>query len=714
MSAAACESLRSAGPVRCALALLGAALAGPLAAAEVRDATVHIELVVHLDGVPVYAEPFDLAAVQREIDRARTPRERSVIEMRLRPRPIAALKTGTRVIADRRRQAWYRIRLSDGGRGWIVQIVDAGVANFSAPRAPVPPPPPPVEPAIELPPPGPVADDRIELARPMGRPLPDDLPPIDPARVEPPTRLDPRETIPLPDRWRIVDQLGLVGSRWWDPYHPNPLKGDRPLAGTRDWFFNLGLVSDTLFEQRRVPTAVGPQTTARAGSDDVFGNATQSTFAQNLIVNLALTQGDTTFRPPDYEFRFVPVVNVNVSRADEVRALRIDPREGTRRRDLHVGIQELFADKHLRDVSDRYDFDSLRIGIQPFISDFRGFVFNDLPFGVRLFGTRDNNRWQYNVGWFRRLEKDTNSGLNDVSRRTRDDDVFVANVYRQDFPWLGFTLQGTVLHNVNREDAPNFYDNNGFLARPAAIGDMRPLRYRVTYLGVNGDGHIGTFNLSAAGYLAFGSATHAPLAQQPQSIRAGFVAAELSKDFSWLRARATALYASGDRDPFDDRATGFDAIVENPQIAGADTSYWIRQAVPLIGGGGVALSTRNGVLASLRSSKEHGQSNFVNPGVTLVGIGGDADLLPQLRLVANVNRLWFTDTSSVEVLRNQGPIDRAIGTDVSLALQYRPLFSQNVVFNASAAVLAPARGFRELYATDRAQVSLLFNMLLTF
>ena len=83
---------------------------------------------------------------------------------------------------------------------------------------------------------------------------------------------------------------------------------------------------------------------------------------------------------------------------------------------------------------------------------------------------------------------------------------------------------------------------------------------------------------------------------------------------------------SGDKDPFDNRSTGFDAILENPQFAGADTSFFIRQAVPLVGGGGVALSGRNGLLASLRSSKDMGQSNFVNPGLLLLGIGADADL----------------------------------------------------------------------------------------
>ena len=54
--------------------------------------------------------------------------------------------------------------------------------------------------------------------------------------------------------------------------------------------------------------------------------------------------------------------------------------------------------------------------------------------GVRLFGTRDNNLIQYNLAWFRRLDKDTNSGLNDIANEIRDDDVYVGNIYIQDMP----------------------------------------------------------------------------------------------------------------------------------------------------------------------------------------------------------------------------------------------------------------------------------------
>ena len=47
--------------------------------------------------------------------------------------------------------------------------------------------------------------------------------------------------------------------------------------------------------------------------------------------------------------------------------------------DGFVGLQEFFIEKHLRTVSDRFDFDAVRVGIQPFTTDFRGFLFRPFP-----------------------------------------------------------------------------------------------------------------------------------------------------------------------------------------------------------------------------------------------------------------------------------------------------------------------------------------------
>ena len=68
----------------------------------------------------------------------------------------------------------------------------------------------------------------------------------------------------------------------------------------------------------------------------------------------------------------------------------------TRHKDWYA-LQEAFGEIHIRDLTNNYDFISSRFGIQPFVSDFRGFIFNDTNLGVRIFGNYDNNLWQYNV-----------------------------------------------------------------------------------------------------------------------------------------------------------------------------------------------------------------------------------------------------------------------------------------------------------------------------
>ncbi len=566
------------------------------------------------------------------------------------------------------------------------------------------------------------AEDQDAARRRPGRPEepPRDLPAVDPTAVPPPSRAMPREMAPVPDRWRLVESIG-VNAKWYDPYNQNILKADRPVFG--DWFVNVAAISDTVYELRGLPTPVGFQSSERPNSVDLFGREDQTIFNQNLITSLSIIKGDTAFKPPDIEFRITPVFNYNHVSVEEDRILNIDPRNGTKRGDGHVGIQELFLDYHLRNVSERFDFDSIRVGIQPITMDFRGFLFQDQQPGVRLFGTRDNNHWQYNIAWFRRLEKDTNSGLNTFSSKVRDDDVFFANLYRQDFPVVGYTSQAVVAYNRNREgnDKP-FYDHNGFLQRPASIGFERPSDYDVYYVGFNGDGHFGRLNLTHSIYAAFGDIAANPFASITQDekakIRGLFAAIEPSIDFDWIRVRGQALYASGDSDPFDNKANGFDAIFENPQFAGAETSFWIRQPVPLIGGGGVAMSVRNGVLNNLRTSKEHGQSNFINPGTILLGAGADFDVWPELRLSANLNHISLDKRGVIEVLRNQPLTSKNIGWDASIAAIYRPTFIQNVVFRASGATLFGGGGFKDLFAVDGSSGkqfhTVLFNLILTY
>ena len=536
------------------------------------------------------------------------------------------------------------------------------------------------------------------------------------APYEAPISLGP----PIPDRWRIVRAVG-VESNLWDPYNgQNVLKGDVPAWG-KDWFYSVIAISDTIAEPRRFPIPVGVSTTARSDSLDTIGLGDTTILAQTFIIENVVYKGNTTFKPPDWEFRFTPAFQINKVHADEVMVLDIAPndggRDGRRRKDTFMGVQALFVDKHLSNIGERYDFDSIRVGIQPFSSDWRGFLFQDNQLGVRLFGTRDNNIYQYNLAWFRRLEKDTNSGLNDLTQAPRKDDVFVANLYKQDFPVKGYFSQATILHNRNRESGRRFeFDKNGFIQRPSSLLEERSARdYDITYLGYNGDGHFDRLNITTSWYLALGEQDSSRLPGVEEEVMAWFTATELSVDFDWFRPKFSFLYASGDDDTFDLKAKGFDAVFENPQFAGADTSFWIRQNVPFIGGGGVSLAGRNGVLPSLRPSKEQGQSNFINPGIILIGLGADLDLLPELRLSANINHLVFDEVQTLERFRQQSDIDEVLGQDISISLIWRPFMSQNIVARFSGAALIPGDGFDDLFGEESAKpYSVLFNLTLTY
>lgn len=559
-------------------------------------------------------------------------------------------------------------------------------------------------------------------------PLPDPVTQDNPGAVRaPPPQAFPTDEVPIPDRWRLIETLGLVKERFWDPYNQNTYKGDRPINPDKvpwlpikghDWFFVLNAISDTVVEPRTFPIPVGVQTTEAPDRSDVFGDDFSNVFSQTFIVGAALLKGSTAYKPPDVEYRVTLAFNLNYVDVPERRVLFVEPSKPSHRFDHFLGVQEAFFDYHFRNTSDRYDFDSARIGIQPFQSDFRGFLFNDQQLGLRFFGTRDNNRFQYNLGAFWRLEKDTNSGLNSVVQRPRDDFVFVANAYRQDFLIPALTSQITLVYNRNREGDEIEIDDNGFPVRPALLGDLRGRDYDVFYLGYNADGRIGRINVTASIYGAFGEDRNSFFTSEPADIRAFFGAAEFSYDKDWMRFRLSGAFASGDDDPFDNTEGGFDAIFENPVFAGADTSYWIRQTIPFAGGGrAVSVNGRNGLLNSLRSSKEQGQSNFNNPGLMLVGAGADFDLTPEFRISANANHLWFENTATLEALRNEGSIPKDIGWDISTAAIWRPKATQNIVFRLSAAALLAEDGFRDLFDSldgGGTYYSILANAILTY
>ena len=408
----------------------------------------------------------------------------------------------------------------------IIAAVGAGPATVS----PRPSTPPVADPAVnpvqafELPP---LPDTPSPLLRPPVDPIyPSPMPDL-PSRmfrtpcdlpngytgksgVEPTERQTTPDFIPIEDRWR-------VGFPVWDrydkghpfiddyPYEPGSLinayrqtifKGDYPVLG--QYVFQEVLFTNfTFMEGRNVPTQTGAfESPARPGENTFFGHPNQFFFTQFTSLSYEIFHGDAGFKPKDWSIRFTPVFNVNNLSLSELTVVNPNALSGTTRSRTFFAVQELFGEYKLTDLSPNYDFASLRVGNQFFTSDFRGFIFSDINRAVRLFGTRNANRDQFNLAYFRQWEKDTNSGLN--SFHDRNQNVIIANYYRQDFLIPGYTIQTSLHYN---HDNPTFKINkNRQLVRPDATGIFQKHTIDAIYLGVTGDGHIGRINVNNAFY----------------------------------------------------------------------------------------------------------------------------------------------------------------------------------------------------------------------
>ncbi|MBS1787155.1 MAG: hypothetical protein JST85_05500 [Acidobacteria bacterium] len=518
------------------------------------------------------------------------------------------------------------------------------------------------------------------------------------------------------DRWRIglPEDPRFKKGDIKNPYRQNVLKGDYPIIGD-DIFMAITLASESDFTIRRVPVPQGISA-QNPGSFEFFGRGREEAFNQNFIFSLDLFKGDASFKPVDWRFKVTGISNLNLLRVRENGLVNADVREGKSRLDGFNSIEEVFFEYRLGDTtklfpflrgkgsqggrSPEFDTTSIRVGIQPFTSDFRGFIFSDSNLGARLFGNFRSNRWQYNLAYFHMLEKETNSGLNTINFKEtgfRNQQVYVANVFRQDTFVLGYTTQFSL--HYSDDHATTEYDQNGFLVRPAKIGFVTPHRVRSGYFGWTGDGHFGRWNITHAAYQAIGRDTFNQIANRATRINAQMAAAELSIDFDYIRYRVAAFYSSGDSKPLDDTARGFDAILDNTSFAGGKFSFWNSQAIRLTQTG-VALVEPRSLLPSLRSSKTQGQANFVNPGLTLYNAGIDVDVTPKLRGFLNYNYLKFNRTEPLELLLFQPGIRHSIGHDLGAGFIYRPLLNENIILVGGASGLRPGTGFTDIYSSN--------------
>src|SRR5579872_1330136 len=531
-----------------------------------------------------------------------------------------------------------------------------------------------------------------------------------------------RWTVPMPawDRYGKKGEFPYSQHHWYDPFNRNRLKGDEPLFGQR-WFFDLTGTSITGLDARRLPVPSGVAA-EQPGEFDFFGRGEQGFASQSFRLSADLFEGDTSFRPVDFRIRFTPEFNLNFLQTRERGLVNIDVRDGTNRFDTHVGLQEGFVEAKIHDLSPNFDFVSIRAGIQQFVSDFRGFIFAEEQPGVRIFGNLRSNRINYNLAYFYFLEKNTNSGLNTFDPRHQQ--VYIGNVYIQDSFFKGYTTEFSF--HYNRDDPSIHFDDNGFLVRPAPVGivvnnGILEHGIRAYYLGWASNGHIGRVNVSHAFYQALGHDALNPIAGRRVDIDGRMAALELSVDKDWARFRSSFFWASGDPSNRSDAlgltgrgstARGFDTIVDETNFAGGAFSFFDQQGIRLTSTG-IALTNPGSLLVSLRSNKEEGQANFVNPGIYIFNAGADFNVTPKLRAFINANYLQFDRTEPLQILLFQPGIRHSIGTDTGLGIQYRPPLTENIVITSGVSSLVPGAGFEEVF-NKRVLISGFTTIRLTF
>ncbi len=562
----------------------------------------------------------------------------------------------------------------------------------------------------------------------------------------------PAHSRPAPDRWRDTGftpwrrytsgntneiPYADTEAELWHPYRQSRLKGDLPIHG-QEVFLAVTASAELIYEDRKLMVPSGASA-ASPGSADFFGESRSQIFVSNLALDFLLFKGETVFKPVDWAVKIRPVLNYNRVRfretgivspnpggpaagnfgppvdntavfdPDDIDALlgevpagvvsvnpapvplALSSKAVTRNRN-YAALQEAFVEVHLVDLSSNYDFVALKAGNQVFNSDFRGFIFNETNLGVRLLGNADSNRYQYNLALFDLREKDTNSELNTFN--ARDQRVLIANLYRQDFIWKGYTAQ--VSYHGNFDKGGTHYDRNGGIVRPAPLGTPVAHDLKAHYYGWAGDGHIGRWNLSHAAYVAVGQDDFNGLAGRPVDIFAHMAALEVSYDRDWIRYKASAFYASGDSDPTDDKATGFDSIVDNVNFTGGPFSYYTRQGFNLAGTA-VGVKQRFSLVPNLRTSKTQGQANFVNPGIFITGVGADIEITPKLRSFLSANYIRFVTTEPMKTALLTNRIDEEFGIDLGVGFQWRPLLTDNIIASLGCGVLLPGTGFDDIY-----------------
>jgi cytochrome c5 len=330
---------------------------------------------------------------------------------------------------------------------------------------------------------------------------------------------------------------------------------------------------------------------------------------------------------------------------------------------------------------------NVRTGIQDYKSDLIGSIYSDTDLGVRVTGTYEGIDWSlYGAN---RIENDLLSDFNQISS-FRDQQIYIAHLQFN----IGKTIVKPSIH-FNIDDEGDH--------RRGRVG--RDENVEALYVGFTTYGPIGPVNLLTGLYGVFGNQDNVSLVGaiplRDQNVRA-FVG-YLDVSYPMLNGKITphigGFYASGDNDPFDGDATGFDAISDRVNVWGSK-GFMIGDRVSLGALGGRTVMRQNSPYTALRDTDAN--SNFVNPGAVAVNIGLNTKPFDKLSLDTNFTQFWWRATDSLEAimaaLGTPNNLGNTLGFELNMEANYKLTDKLNI--NASGTIYKTHQEMRKIYGDN--------------
>jgi hypothetical protein len=498
-----------------------------------------------------------------------------------------------------------------------------------------------------------------------------------------PTDLSGSDFFPVPDRYRMgfPDWNRYTKGSPLNPYQQNVLKGDYPILVGGNTFLQMTAVSDTNEQARRKLIAV-------AGNAKVTKLQTDTQHRERLFFTTDYFEDDGTFTPSPWLIRLTQVVEYR------------DQSDAVGYHDDYAFV-EAFADYRIAFLSDYGDQINGRVGRQAFNADFRGFLFNDVQDMARIFGTWNENKWQYNFLVMDAVQADPVTQFLGFYK-TRNQDMIGGNVFRNDVPLLGFNVMGGA-----------FYVHDKGTAVLNAVDPLHQVD--VAYLELAAQGVIGGFGFSGAFIEAVGRDAMNPVAQRAVDVNGQFAALEVTRPTDWFTPRTSFMYSSGDKNPKGGTATGFDAVSDNPNFAGNNFSYLGREQEQ---GRGIQIKNFNSFTPNLRN-RFFDAENFVNPGLVTLTAGLDTTLTTRVNAFFNYNYYQFVQPAAIEAaIAEKGggnlSIAKDLGQDITLGVNFRPLIVNNVTCNIGTTGFFQGKGFQAISGNNAVLFTHFANLVLVY